>query len=258
MPKKGYKQTKEHAQKGADARKGTHHSDDSKLLMSKLKTEYYKDPILGEVRRKEFHQLTSGENHWNWGKECSVECKEKLSMAFSGENNPNYGVPMTDEQRNKISKARTGYVVTDETKKAISDGLRKVYSDPIKGPEIKERLAKSRAKQGSIERSSIELLIQKELEFYRFKENKDFIVNYPILNYNVDFLIPEFSFVVEVDGDYWHNKPGAKEHDHQRDLKLLSIGYNTVRLTETEIKQNPRSSLVHALSCLCPLLRMEY
>lgn len=50
----------------------------------------------------------------------------------------------------------------------------------------------------------------------------------------IDFLIGKL--VIEVDGDYWHNKPGIKERDLRKDTFLKSKGYAVLRFTETQIK----------------------
>ena len=56
----------------------------------------------------------------------------------------------------------------------------------------------------------------------------------------VDFFLSQHNLVVECDGDYWHNLPGAKERDFRRDYTLAQMGYRVLRLPEHEINGNPR------------------
>lgn len=34
---------------------------------------------------------------------------------------------------------------------------------------------------------------------------------------------------VELDGEYWHNKPDAKEKDKERDILLKKLGWKIIR-----------------------------
>jgi very-short-patch-repair endonuclease len=56
--------------------------------------------------------------------------------------------------------------------------------------------------------------------------------------YDVDIYIPHLKLDVEADGDYWHsevNFPGVTAHAIRRDDFLQSLGYDVLRLSETEI-----------------------
>jgi len=57
--------------------------------------------------------------------------------------------------------------------------------------------------------------------------------------YRVDFLLPNHNIVLEVDGDYWHNLPGAKERDELRDVTIMEKGYDVIRFWESEIVDDP-------------------
>jgi len=56
----------------------------------------------------------------------------------------------------------------------------------------------------------------------------------------VDFYLPAYRLVVECDGDYWHNLPGAKWKDMRRDATLRKRGIEVLRLTEHDINSNLR------------------
>lgn len=52
--------------------------------------------------------------------------------------------------------------------------------------------------------------------------------------YHVDFYLPDFQQVIEADGDYWHNRPGAKERDAERDEYLAdNFGLSVIRVKES-------------------------
>jgi very-short-patch-repair endonuclease len=52
----------------------------------------------------------------------------------------------------------------------------------------------------------------------------------------VDFYLPEFHAVVEVDGRYWHSLPGRPEQDARRDYVLRKMGYSVIRISEAQAK----------------------
>jgi G:T-mismatch repair DNA endonuclease (very short patch repair protein) len=45
------------------------------------------------------------------------------------------------------------------------------------------------------------------LESNNLKLDEDFIYQYRVLNYHVDFFFPKINLGVEIDGDYWHANP---------------------------------------------------
>jgi 5-methylcytosine-specific restriction endonuclease McrA len=63
----------------------------------------------------------SKENNPMWGKHCSEEAKQKISIANKGEKNHNYGKHLSEETKKKLSQANKGKHHSEETKKKISD-----------------------------------------------------------------------------------------------------------------------------------------
>jgi len=58
----------------------------------------------------------------------------------------------------------------------------------------------------------------------------------------VDFYIPEANVCLYCDGDYWHGplKPEKQESDTRINKTLEVMGYNVIRMTETEILEGNR------------------
>lgn len=56
--------------------------------------------------------------------------------------------------------------------------------------------------------------------------------------YYLDFLLPSRQIVIECDGVYWHNVPGAGVKDRRKDKFLASKGYKVYRFGEDKIKSS--------------------
>ena len=91
------------------AMKGKHHSEESKLKLSKKRVGE-KNPMYG----------MSGEKAPNYGKVFSEETREKLSKAHSGKNHQNWGKHLSEKTKRKISESHIGFRHSEETKRKIS------------------------------------------------------------------------------------------------------------------------------------------
>jgi very-short-patch-repair endonuclease len=54
----------------------------------------------------------------------------------------------------------------------------------------------------------------------------------------VDVLIPSKNIIIQWDGVYWHTKPKRVLLDKSQDSYLKKCGYNVIRITDIEIKNN--------------------
>lgn len=64
--------------------------------------------------------------------------------------------------------------------------------------------------------------------------------NLGILNIaNVDFFLPVHNIIIECDGDYWHNRPGAQENDKRKTRLLRRHGFAVYRFWERDINNSP-------------------
>lgn len=50
-----------------------------------------------------------------------------------------------------------------------------------------------------------------------------------------DFWLPESNLIIEVDGEYWHNKPKRKIKDYWTTNWLIKNYYNVLRITDVEL-----------------------
>lgn len=141
-------------------------------------------------------------------------------------------IKISDEQKKKISDtlknkmlngwvpAHIKYVKSEEGKMFLSDKKKQLYKDfPEKHPNRK--LANNRNHMSYPERITYDWLIDNNIEFEHQKQ---------IDKYFVDFFIVKFNFIIEIDGEYWHNDIDDKERD---DL-IKTYNYKIYRIKAKE------------------------
>ncbi len=64
-------------------------------------------------------------------------------------------------------------------------------------------------------------------------------VNARLHGFNVDFLWPEQRLVIEIDGYRFHRDREAFERDRRRDQVLVAAGYRVIRITWTQLRDEP-------------------
>ncbi len=109
---------------------------------------------------------------------------------------------------------------------SLVDYLKKLSPEERASRMIKARVA-SQASPTSLERAVSQLLDALGVAYTH---------QYPIGPYVADLFVPSKKLVIECDGEYWHSRPGRREHDAKRDAHLVSIGYAVLRLLEADIK----------------------
>ncbi len=83
-----------------------------------------------------------------------------------------------------------------------------------------------------------ETSIEKIVRDYLTNKNISFDQEVHIGKYHADFQIKGTNLLIECDGSYWHNIPGAKEKDQKREEFLTDHGFQTIHLDEWEIKKS--------------------
>lgn len=76
------------------------------------------------------------------------------------------------------------------------------------------------------------------------------LVNARVEGFEVDFLWPDARLVVEVDGHAFHGSTPAVERDRRRDARLLAAGYRVLRLTWSQIHDEPLPTLAALVRAL--------
>lgn len=163
----------------------------------------------------------------NTGKHRSEETKQKLSAIHKGRT-------MSKAWRKKIAKAHIGLSPSAEARKKIGAKHKELWAKT----SIEERHRRTHAGRKAVcSPSGLEKIVHQHLRKagVKFQPQKAF------RPYFVDIFIPKLNLVVECDGTYWHNRPGAWEQDRKRDRYLISrYGVRVVRVPEKSIRENPK------------------
>lgn len=134
--------------------------------------------------------------------------------------------PRVLKNAKNISKSLSGKpsktIWTDEMRKAKSEWRKQLHKDyPETHPN--RRLSGNHKKMSYPERIAFDYLTKLGIQF---EHNKKVGEYYP------DFTIG--NLIIEIDGDYWHNK----EKDKIRDEQLNKLGFNVIRISTKENIEN--------------------
>lgn len=117
--------------------------------------------------------------------------------------------------------------ITEAGRRARAERSEKT-KEALNRPEVRERVAKGQAAAFKNGCSKLEINI-----FNKIKELLPTATNSEHIGfYVVDILIDKI--VVEVQGDYWHNLPGAEAKDRRKRTYLTNRGYTVVYIWEHE------------------------
>lgn len=100
MPKKGYKQSKEHKDKISEALKGRCLSDKTKRKISRNSSKYWLGKHFSKLHRQKISEAKEGNYH-------SEKTIRKMRRKKKGKNNPMFGKQQTDEAKIKQSKSNS-------------------------------------------------------------------------------------------------------------------------------------------------------
>lgn len=181
-------------------------------------------------------------------------------VAFLSENYPRFGADYCAQKlgvkvesvRSKASKMKI-HVDPDVAKKLVSDGASAYMKKhnpmfkaenrmkaSVRGQQFKSRLhrAKGKATHMSLNPTHVEKFVfyvlstlKKTFQFQRVITVEESI-------YIVDFYLPQYNLVLEVDGKHWHSSPEQKERDAAKDRSLQSAGFNVIRVWERDVSIN--------------------
>jgi len=143
---------------------------------------------------------------------------------------------MTNEERremgNKISNSKKGFKYSEKSKEKMRNShLGKKHS-----PQQIYKCVQGWKKYFSGRKpSSIEIKLYQELKDRGLLFETQKIVGNRFI---VDAYIPSLNLIIEADGDYWHSLAKVIERDKRKNQYVKSMGFNILRLSETEIKNN--------------------
>lgn len=159
--------------------------------------------------------------------------------------------------RKARSEALKGIKRSEKTKRKMSESakvrpkeryeaLREGYKRWMKNETAEERMERlqgwmqagreARINKDYLTPSSIETIVQKQLDSLGIRYLQQKRVNDGKRDYWLDFYIPSFKLVIECNGDYWHNLPERKEQDKMLKEYVESTSRRIVFIWEHEIK----------------------
>lgn len=173
----------------------------------------------------------------NKGHITSKETRKKLSIIGKGrihseETKRKMRKPKSKEHANNISKGRKGIIFSKNHKNKISQIMNTFWSNPEKRAIRLKQIFKG-----------INILPTKpEIKLNNIIINNMFSFKYVgdgqllIKGFNPDFINEERKLIIEMYGDYWHNKPLVKKKDKKRLNILKKCGYKTLVIWEHELE----------------------
>jgi very-short-patch-repair endonuclease len=159
------------------------------------------------------------------------------------ENNP--------ERKAALMAARDAYWADPKNVQKQSDLAKEFMRDPERRKHLAELAARQMAdpqrrdqqaslvsemrRQGKFKESELEKIVAGLLAAIGI----EFSSQARIRGYSgvPDFLLVNYSIVIEVDGEYWHSMPGVLEKDKKKDRRLRTLGYSVLHFTEKDIKR---------------------
>lgn len=180
-------------------------------------------------RSRQYCSLTCRQP-WNKGRQWSQDVKAKISQrvvargGMSGSNNPRWNPTITVR---KCKTCRRMFRPKDVSKVKKGYGIycSKACYQKAKGETVPEQL------------------VRKALNALGELYQPQAIIGF----WTVDFLLPFRTTVIEVDGNYWHNLPGAARRDKAKTTYLTNRGFRVLRFGETVIREDAPTAIKAAL-----------
>ena len=179
-------------------------------------------------------QYATGERN---GKDCTKKAHEKTRLMVIEGTHP--------FQREDVISNNKKVTNLPKHRKASSERMKK--NNPMHDPVIVDKTKqimqefyinnperRLNALMAKHRKSTNMTWIEKRMSELLDKIGVNYIYQYPILNYNVDFAIPGLKIVIECDGEYWHQD---KQKDAIRDKRIEGEGWVILHYTGTKINQ---------------------
>lgn len=182
--------------------------------------------------------------------------RPKLSAAHAGK-------PWSEKQREaapdraaKIAAALTGQKWSEDRlarhREARQDpewreNLRQKNLEAYRRPEVISAWKEGQRRAGqrwATQGTGIEIAVRDELNSRRV----NFVEQYPIAGWIVDFYLPDANLAIECDGEYWHSLPEVVERDQRKGVMIWQANTELVRLSESEINANVKKAVDRVLA----------
>ena len=155
--------------------------------------------------------------------------RKDLQIKFSGKGNPRFGHKVSKNTRIKMSKKRKGKNNPMYGKHHTEKTKQKMRNAII----IRFKKGKYNIKPNKPEKALNALLNKLLPKEYKYVGNFKFWIE----SFNPDFInINGQKKIIEMYGDYWHNRKDAKKRDKRRLIAYKQYGYKTLIIWEHELK----------------------
>lgn len=114
--------------------------------------------------------------------------------------------------------------------KAISEGVSKKQRELWQDSGHRRKMAAARSRQCKISKPQ-RLMFERTKNIFGTA-----LLEKPVGEYKVDIIIPDWQIAIEVDGRYWHGRPGAKLKDDNKDFGLWNFGWKVYRIEAEKVK----------------------
>lgn len=190
------------------------------------------------IGRKKFcskkckNESMKGHSPWNKGLSKQYHLKSDKFSSSQKARWANYTLEKRKSIGKNISKSKLGFKFSVKSKEKMRNAqLGKKQSEE----HIANKLKAMRKFFSSKQPTSIEIKLYEELKNRGLLfETQKYVGN----RFIVDAYVPSLNLVIEADGDYWHSLEKVKQRDNLKDEYLKKQGFNILRLTETEIKND--------------------
>ncbi len=171
-----------------------------------------------------------------------VDCGGKLSDSrhlrcqnckSKGKNHSMFGKKHTTKAKQKISKSLKGRIFTDEHKRKIGEANKRRWQNP----ELKEKIMQKIFLSRNLSPNKTELLLNSLLsKNYKYVGDGKLLLG----GLNPDFVDKKNKKIIEMYGDYWHNREEVKKRDKRRIKTYKKHGYKTLIVWEHELKDTKK------------------
>jgi len=210
---RGRKMPEEVRRKISDTLKGKRLTEERKRKISEsLKGRKLSREWISKVRKSWFRKNNTP---WNKGKNISEKTKKKISESLRG------GAWVNDECRNKMKEIMQSKWKTEYFRKKFLEGMKKTTKITPNNLEVK----------------MIDIMKKNNFPF-SFVGNGNFWINGGGTSYNPDFIHNDKTQkkLIEIFGDFWHNKEDHKKRDVERIKTYKEKGFGVLVIWENQIK----------------------